>query len=234
MISMGAMKTKYAELFFVRKIVKEGDVIMDIGSNLGYYSYFMAKYQGKKGKLIAVEPIPLFADVWNKNLKKYKGDSVKLFNCALGSEAQDKVNMSIPIVNGVVRHGLTKISESAENGDSIMSFEVPMRVGDEVINENELTGLDYIKCDVEGYEQYVIPSLESTLEKFKPLLQIELGGVENRERVVEYLVKKSYQIFILKGEFLIPIEKNDIFSVNQDFYFIHNDKVEERKDLIRK
>ncbi|MBD3637640.1 MAG: FkbM family methyltransferase [Crocinitomicaceae bacterium] len=235
MIRKGKMKEKYAELYFVEKIVNPGDVILDIGANLGYYSYFMARKMGQSGKLLAVEPIPLFAEVWTSNLKPFKSFDITLFNCALGNEAQEKVKMSIPVVNGVVRHGLTRVVEEDNvPGESLISFEVPMKVGDDLIQEKALSKLDYIKCDVEGYEQYVIPSLDKTIDQFKPLFQIELGGEENRRNVVNYLLKKGYNIHILDGDFLIPIQKNDIFSLNQDFYFIHGDKMAKSQHLIRK
>lgn len=233
MISMGWMRNKYAELFFVKKIVKRGDTILDIGANLGYYSFFMSVSAGKEGKLMAVEPIPLFAEVWKKNMRSLKKNNSTLFNCALGSEEQEKVKMSIPIVDGIVRHGLTKVVEEGDDNESIMSFEVPMKIGDKLVESENISQLNYIKCDVEGYEQFVIPSLNETIEKYQPLLQIELSGKENRQNVVDYLVNLSYDIFILKDNFLIPIQKNDIFNFNQDFYFVHQDKIEGRKNLIR-
>ena len=234
MIRNGKRQDEYPELYFVKRIVQYGDTILDIGANLAYYSYFMAQNMGKDGKLLAVEPIPLFADVWKKNMSDHEGFDVNLYNCALGSEAQDKVKMSIPIVNGVVRHGLTKIDSLDEGMERMVSFDVPMRVGDELIESAGITQLNYVKCDVEGYEQYVIPSLDKTIDKYKPLFQIELGGEENRKNVVEYLVKKGYDLFILKGDMLKAIQKNDIFSLNQDFYFIHKDNLSNSEHLIRK
>ena len=233
MISMGWMRKKYAELFFVKRIVKKGDTILDIGANLGYYSFFMSVSAGKEGRLMAVEPIPLFAEVWKKNMRSLKKNNTKLFNCALGNEEQEKVKMSIPIVNGVVRHGLTKVVEEGDSNEAIVSFEVPMKIGDKLVETENITQLNYIKCDVEGYEQYVIPSLEKTIITHKPLLQIELSGEENRQNVVDYLVNLSYDIFILKDNFLHPIQKNDIFNFNQDFYFVHQDNIEDRKNLVR-
>ena len=142
--------------------------------------------------------------------------------------------MSIPVVNGVVRHGLTRVSEDGTYSQSKYVYDVPMKIGDELMRAQDLDRLDYVKCDVEGYEQYVIPSLEHTIDQFKPLLQIELGGEENRKNVVEFLVKKGYELFILDGELLKAIQKNDIFSLNQDFYFIHKDNLNKTEHLIHK
>lgn len=232
-ISYGLMRKKYAELFFVRKIVKPGDVVLDIGANLAYYSFFLAVSVGKKGKVLAVEPIPLFADIWKKNMRSLKKYDYQLFNCALGTEAKENVKMSIPIVNGVVRHGLTKVDESNEVDEKAMSFDVPMYNGDELIQSQKLNQLNFIKCDVEGFEQYVIPSLKSTITTFLPVLQIELGGEENKSAVVDFLTQLDYQIFILKEEKLNEIQITEIQKFNQDFYFIRSEKLQDYRHLIQ-
>ncbi|HIP36966.1 MAG TPA: FkbM family methyltransferase [Crocinitomix sp.] len=225
LIKLGFSKKKYSELYFIQTLVKSGDTVLDIGANLGYYSYFFAKKIGKQGQLLAIEPIPLFAKIWKKNLKKYSNYNLKLFNCALGSESKNKVKMSIPIVDGVVRHGLTKVEgQGDENWESLIDYEVPMQVGDELIEKENLTALNYIKCDVEGYEHYVIPSLKQTILKFKPLIQIELNGKENRQTVADFLFDLKYEVYILEKNKLNKITPNQIHNYNQDFYFIPQKK----------
>lgn len=222
LINFGFSKSKYAELYFTQKIVNKGDTVLDIGANLSYYSYFLAKKIGKSGQLFAVEPIPLFAEIWRKNMSTHTGNHIKLFNCALGDVEQDEVNMSIPIVNGVVRHGLTKVDgqKGEEVHDKLLEFKVPMHIGDSLLSNENLKQLNYLKCDVEGYEQFVIPSLKATISKFKPLIQIELNGKENRENVVNFLLPLGYSIYILINSKLKSIQPNEIHDYNQDFYFL--------------
>ena len=225
LINFGFSKSKYAELYFTQRIVNEGDTVLDIGANLSYYSYFLAKKIGNSGKLLAVEPIPLFAEVWKKNMSKYKNEDIKLFNCALGDVEKAAVDMSIPIVNGVVRHGLTKIDgqKNERVHEKLLEFKVPMHIGDQLLLNENLSQLDFIKCDVEGYEQFVMPSLKKTISKFKPLIQIELNGKENRENVVSFLLSLNYAIYILVNNKLKQIQKTEIHDYNQDFYFLNND-----------
>ncbi len=226
LINWGYSKNKYAELYFTQTVLKPKDVVLDIGANLGYYSYFFAKKIGQGGQLLAVEPIPLFAEIWKKNLKKYNTYNIKLFNCALGSEPKEKVKMSIPIVNGVVRHGLTKVEGQGEdNWGSFIDYEVPMYVGDDLIEKENLTQLNYIKCDVEGYEQYVMFSLKQTIIKFKPLIQIELNGKDNRQNVTDFLFELKYDVYVLNNNKLNVIDPTHIHNYNQDFYFINREKV---------
>lgn len=233
LVSLGFLKSKYPELFFLDKNISPGETVVDIGANLAYYSTRMARNIGVKGKLIAVEPIPLFADIWKRNMRHKMHNQVHLCQYALGSEPQADVRMSIPLVNGVVRHGLTKVVEDGDDREEQLGFDVEMKVGDDLLKEFNLTQLDYIKCDVEGYEQYVIPSIEKTIEQYQPMFQIELGGKENRQNVVDFLTSKGYEIFTLKTDKLIPLQKSDIFSVNTDFYFIHQTKKEKKSHLIQ-
>lgn len=218
MIRRGMMKEQYPEIHYLASLLKPGMIVMDIGANLGYYSSKMADIVGADGKVIAVEPIPLFAEVFRSNTKRYS--QIDLHNVALGTEAK-KVKMAIPVVDGVVRHGLTQVIDEKHNTSkhTEMSFEVAMVIGDELIRNQEITQLDYIKCDVEGYEQYVIPALTKTIEKYRPVLQVELGGKENRENVVTFLKQKGYDVFILHNQSLEKIDESKLFSYTQDFYF---------------
>ena len=219
LMQLGLFKQKYAELHFIKTILKPGNTAIDIGANLGYYSFFMSRTIGSSGQLIAIEPIPLFAEIWKKNVRGVKGQLANLHNCALGMQKQDSVTMSIPIVNGVIRHGLTNIN--ANVGETALSFDVPMENGDDLVLKQQPNQIDFIKCDVEGYEQFVIPSLNATIDQFKPVIQIELNGESNRENVMNFLVKKGYDIYILDFNKLKHISKEEIHTFNQDFYFIH-------------
>lgn len=220
MISIGMLKKKYPEIFHLKQLVQPGDICIDIGANLGYYSTQMAKNCGIKGKVIAFEPIPPFAYVFRKNTRKYA--QIQLQQIALG-ETTGTVKMGIPMKDGVIRHGLTKVmdEEQEKSTETAANFEVQMVPGDEVIAHHYLTEkIKFIKCDVEGYEQFVIPSFEKTISQSMPIIQIELTGKENRQKVIDYLTKKGYIYKILKENTLVEIPESDIFTVDTDFYFI--------------
>jgi FkbM family methyltransferase len=216
-VNLGFLKSKYPELFFLKKIIKPGFTCIDIGANVGYYSHFLAKFAGKEGELYSVEPIPLFGKIWKKNVSQNICKKTELLPYALGSE-NATVNMGTPVVHGVIHHGMTHIVKNGEENIA-QTFEVPMRIPDELFAN--LSKVDFIKCDVEGYEQYVFGNLKNTLLKHKPLVQSELGGEENRKFVINLFEELGYTTCLLReNEALTDASIDEKLHGVNDFYFV--------------
>jgi len=215
-IKLGLWKKKYPELFYLDTILKPGDTCIDIGANLGYYSTRMARIVGKTGKVYAIEPIPLFGEIWRKNVCPVCVKQAELLPFALGVE-QGTVQMGIPEKNGRIHHGMTKIASSADE-HYVKYFDVEMRNPDELFAH--LNSLDFIKCDVEGYETVVFRNFTQTIKKFKPLVQSELGGHENRQNVISLFLSLGYTCNVLQNNALKQITLEEAMSVSSDFYFV--------------
>lgn len=221
MISLNFFKKKYPEIHFLKTIIQPDYVAMDIGANLGYYSTVLSR-QASKGKVYCVEPIPLFVKVWRRNTRSCK--NVQMFQMALGSEKQ-QVKMVIPIKDGIVRHGLSKVVDetSAAEHNKELSFDVQMDKGDETFKD--LEKLDFMKCDIEGFEQFAIASLINVIKKHRPIIQIELNGDENRKNVYSNLVDNGFNAFILKDNALLPVDEQRLLDYSQDFYFVDKQNI---------
>ena len=223
LIDSGFLKSKYPELFFLKVLVKQGYTCLDIGANLGYYSTFMSKYAGASGKVYAVEPIPLFANIWKDNTKLSFKKNLTLFPYALGNENK-MVTMSIPFVDGVLHHGMTKVNDTPNTlNETAQTFEVEMKNADELFSV--IQKLDFVKIDIEGYEQYVIPAMEQTIRKFTPVIQAELGGEENRKSVVNFLKTCGYTAHVLSNNELILATETHFENHQSDFYFTHKNNI---------
>ncbi|MBO3272777.1 FkbM family methyltransferase [Hymenobacter defluvii] len=218
LVGAGWGKKKYPELFFLQKLIKPGFVCLDIGANLGYYSVALSRLVGKEGRVLAVEPIPDFQAIWKENVKLSGFDNLTLLPYALGGHNQ-MVQMGTPERHGLLHHGMTKVASSNPHEHYARTYEVPMRVPDELLRD--LTRLDFVKCDVEGFESEVFAHLQATLRRFQPLIQTELNGLENRQKVVAVLAGLGYKPFVLSERLeLIPCSAAQLTSaVTADFYF---------------
>lgn len=215
----GFLKKKYPELFYLEKVVTPGSVSIDIGANLGYYSVKMSKLAGKNGKVYAVEPVPMFYNLWKKNVRNSGIDNLQLCPYALGQESKT-VQMGMPEKDGLLHHGMTKITSIAQE-KYVQLFDVQMRNPDELFSD--LARLDFVKCDVEGYESEVFSNMKGVLKKFMPLVQSELSGLENRKKVISIFLELGYSANILgdSGD-LIPVNDEMIIQTQKDFYFVPN------------
>ncbi|UOQ75718.1 FkbM family methyltransferase [Hymenobacter sp. 5516J-16] len=218
LVGAGWGRQKYPELFFLERIVKPGFVCIDIGANLGYYSVALSRLVGPQGQVLAVEPIPAFQAIWQDNVRLSGYQNLTLLPYALGGE-QTTVQMGTPERDGLLHHGMTKVAASNPQEQYARTYEVPMRVPDALFQN--LPRLDFVKCDVEGFEYEVFRHMQATLRRFQPLIQTELNGLENRRAVAGLLATLGYKPFILSERFeLVPCTEAQLSStVTADFYF---------------
>jgi FkbM family methyltransferase len=219
MVSAGFWKKKYPEIFFLKKLIKPGFSCIDIGANMGYYSFFLSRYCGEKGKVYSVEPVPLFAQVFKRNISRTGINNVELLPYALGEKNQ-QIKMGTPLVDGVIHHGMTRIV-NAEKSEFEQYYNAEMRIPDELFRD--IQRLDFIKCDVEGYEHYVFSNMTGILRKFKPVIQAELSDNSGREKLIELFISLGYKGYRLgENDNLIPLEKaGDQYPT--DYYFLNQE-----------
>lgn len=210
----GRLKGKpwYINHYYVDQLVKPGDHVLDIGANLGYYSVIFAEVVGDSGKVWSVEPVPLYQKVFRQNTKKFP--QVELIPFALGLE-EKSIQMGIPGGHAYFRHGLTEVAQDNEQYEH--TFTAQMKPVEELFGHFER--LDYVKCDIEGYETVVIPAMKEIFEKHRPILQLETGQ-ETRAQMLSCMQDLGYQAFFLDDTQLVEVHSADQKTVG-DLYFIY-------------
>ncbi len=79
----------------IKKTIKRGDVIIDIGANIGYYALLEAKLVGDKGKIYAVEPVAQNLNLLKKNIKLNNYSNIETFQMAIGGKNKtDRIFLS--------------------------------------------------------------------------------------------------------------------------------------------
>ena len=180
--------------YHLPQLVGRGDVAIDIGANLGYYTRPLADIVGAQGAVYAVEPVPVIFSVLERNVRGRK--NVHLMNYALGAEecVVEMANDSVAEA-GYFGTGRNFISEGALSGNAI-KFTAQMRRGSELFAE--LERIDFIKCDIEGYERVVLPELRPIIERHHPTVLVETDG-ESRRKMIEMFTELGYKAFLLVG-----------------------------------
>lgn len=220
--SLGILKKdeRFKYHYMVKKVIEPNFNIIDIGANLGYFSKTFARLI-PNGKLISIEPVPQFHKVLSYFLKPYKNATV--FNVALG-DTEGSITMVLPKSNGMIRTGLPHIAESEEEKSQHATQEVAIVKGTELFKD--LTALDYIKCDIEGYELTVFEEIKPILEKFQPYVQIEISS-KNMDAMLALFSTLGYTQFgIANFQF---VQEKGLQQEEGDFFFVPAGRLDQFK-----
>lgn len=149
------------ELRTIRDNFPEGGVFLDIGSNTGQHSVFVAKFCGAS-KIVVVEPIPEAAAIIRQNIKLNHLDKifdVSLLGFALG-ETDGRAGYSSFLDN----LGGTILKDTKFGT-------IQVRRGDAILQGQKI---DFIKIDTEGFEMRVLAGLKQTIENNRPRIFVEV------------------------------------------------------------
>lgn len=203
--------------YLIRKLIKPDDVVLDIGANLGYFMRNFCQLT-PKGKVIGVEPLPQYCAILDYFLRNYH--NAEVHNFALGKQ-RTKATMVRPKENGVIRTGLPFIIEEGKSFEADIQQEVEMACAKDFFNRFER--IDYIKCDVEGYEWEIFSNIGDWLKTNRPLIQIELTQ-KTKKVIFEYFENLGYHAFGADQKLnIFPLAFNETYE--GDFLFFPLEKV---------
>ncbi len=214
---------KFKMHYFAGDLVRKGDTIIDIGANLGYYTKIFALATGSDGTVWAVEPVPLYREILKRNTSRLS--NIKILPFALG-DRESHQEMGIP-GGQKFRHGLMRIKKKEESGGQGIRVEVKTP---SLLFAN-LDKVDYIKCDIEGYEDRVIPGFMDIIKRDRPIIQIELHP-DNLALINELLLNEGYSAYVPLGKGFGKL--NTEGKIKSDILYIHDSRYEQIKKYTRR
>lgn len=156
----------------VREHLGRGATFVDVGANMGYYSLKAATIVGAAGHVIAIEPNPQAIRRLQANIAASGADVVAVAPVAC-SDAEATLELyAAPEFNT----GETSLSQAnaSQAGPITHSYKVRARPLDDIIRESGVARVDAIKIDVEGAEYLVLKGAQQTLDRFHPMVLVEI------------------------------------------------------------
>ncbi len=172
------------------KFIKAGDVVMDVGANIGMYALLAGKITGSEGRVFAFEP------------------TKKTFNCLVDNISLNQATNVTP-VNAVVSdkdgalsffeheysHEQNYIAGAGEKGREVKSVRM-----DTFMKEARLQSASFVKIDVEGAEMLVLESFSNLLEAVDTLyLEFNSDNYTRfgytKDQMFNYLQGKGFEMF---------------------------------------
>ncbi len=141
----------------------EKPVLMDVGANIGHHTLFSAM---RALRVLSFEPFMKVSQKLEQKIADNQLTNVTLFKCALG-ERNETAQYAKPPGHNTGTGSFISTEHSRE------SIDLPIRNGDELLAENKIEKVDFIKIDTEGFEPFVLKGLKKTLEKSRPVVFFE-------------------------------------------------------------
>jgi len=171
--------------------IRPGDVVLDVGANIGYFTMAFARRVGKEGCVISFEPqrlpyLCLCANIAINSMAEY----VQPVRSAVGAE---KGMAKIEVVNSWAQ--VQNVGGTRLNAPSEVMDDVPVAK----IDDLALPEVDFIKIDVEGMEQFVLAGAVETIKRCRPVIFSEslYQDEENRAKQVEFFRAHDYAARLL-------------------------------------
>jgi FkbM family methyltransferase len=168
------------------KYVRAGNVAVDVGANMGFLTLVLAHLVGLQGRVHSFEPSSAPFEKLGHVVRRNRFDNVVLHQCGLG-EKREQLSLATPQASGnaslVCEFGVaaTRQLVSIEQFDSYLG--------------GQLDRLDFLKVDTEGFEIHVLRGAQESIERFRPVVFIELASDfrESSEASIAWLKERGYK-----------------------------------------
>lgn len=148
--------------------LREGDTVLDIGANVGWFSLRAARRVGESGRVIAFEPDPITCERMKENVRSNGLKNITIEHIGLGETSGcamlERVNFRNSGMNRIVQ------SVTCDSRDMVLVHLLRM---DDYCKDSHIDNISVIKIDVEGYEMKVLHGGEHTIYRHLPIIIIE-------------------------------------------------------------
>ena len=200
---------------FVWKYLKQNDVFIDIGANIGTVTLEASKKIGNDGKIFSFEANPKVFQFLKGNVDLNNCKNIELYNLALGEKTSQ-------IYFSDIRSDESNSIQNNSNG-----IRIEMKILDEIIPPH--LKIDLLKIDVLGYEKFVFLGAKKTLENTSC---IHFPAIENKYKnygydykdVFNILKNHNFLIYKMSVDGTLSILDDDFHPKIGDYFAIKNQK----------
>lgn len=173
----------------IHRLVKEDDVVFDVGANVGYLTLHLAKQVCRQGRVFAFEPIDETFGRLTTNIALNDLPQVMPIQAGVSDTTLEQV--SVTINNSYRLDGQGKTREQRIRFTTI----------DDFVQSQGLNRLDFVKIDTDGMEVRVLQGGQQSLKRFVPSILTECGPGDLRkagstaDTLIDMLDALGYQFY---------------------------------------
>ena len=178
------------------KIDCSNSTCLDIGANIGNHSVFFANFFSN---IYSFEPYPDSYYLLKFNSKNF--NNIKTFNFG-ASDVDENQYMYIATNTTMSRNTLFSDRVEAKKVDQIdpKKIGVELKNLDNLLKENKVKKISFIKIDIEGYEYKALIGLKNTIINDSPIIALEqwtdaFDEIKKTTKSIDFLKKNHYKFF---------------------------------------
>lgn len=206
----------WEEFNLIKDRFKSDTVFIDVGANIGYYSIWASKFNSA-GKIYSFEPSEINFKRLNENIacNSLFSQITPIQKAVAASSGPISMTANLDTLNHIVKNEI--------KSDNANTIKVDCISLDDFAQKENISAIDYLKIDVEGYELDVLIGAEKLLmEKKIGIIQMEINNAlqhsgHSVDAMLDLLRKHSYILcfYDVKKKGLQEIK----YSVNRENYF---------------
>lgn len=188
---------------FIRARLKNADVFIDVGANIGFDSLLASRAVGEAGRVVAFEASPMVFDRLRETLRlNGSPTNIRAINKAVAAE-RGTLNIYAGPQHNV---GLTT---TVQRGDMPQVASVEAATLGDLLEDDELPRVRLIKIDVEGGEIAVLAGLAACIDRLPREVEVavELSPLWWRDRtrtardVLQPFVDRGFRIYTIPNNY---------------------------------
>lgn len=158
------------------ELASAGDVVIDVGANIGETALHLGRRVGSTGRIIAFEPDPVMREKCRRNVSLNVSEEILLEPFALSDQAGQYRLHRVSERNPAGNRILTDVNAPTE------SVVVEAKRLDDYVDQQRIGRVSLVKVDVEGFEYRVMKGAERLVKRFRPRLFLELSDANLRQQ----------------------------------------------------
>jgi FkbM family methyltransferase len=164
------------------RLVRLGDVVVEVGANIGAHTVHIAKLVGPQGRVLAFEPQRIIFEILCANMVLNEHFHVFPYHAAFGKEAG---TLKVPMLDYAADNNFGGLSLNAAG----IGEEVPVRT----LDSTPLSKLRLLKVDVEGMEVEVLSGGREVIRTLRPILYVENDREQRSEELISLIEELGYK-----------------------------------------
>lgn len=204
-------KFEESELKLCAEYLQQDSVVLDIGANIGLHSVFFSTITDSL--IYSFEPSKKTFGKLIRNTESI--DNILTFNFALSNENQ------IVDFYEAKDNAYSSLKDTKRKAIESISKVICLKLDDlfQLFNPSKI---DFVKIDVEGFEQNVLEGMQNIISKFKPVIYCEIykGTDSNPDplRTINFIKKFGYDVLVIRENKIADFDIHiDIFH---NYFFI--------------